>query len=156
MDAQRKWNRFCRLFDEKIEKQKNGCWHWTGFTRPGTHPYGRISFEWGTERIQLAHRFAWLRAKGSLDPLINVLHSCDNPRCVNPDHLFLGTQQDNVADATAKKRMRGTANNLHSAKLTRAQAIEIRDSDETGKVLAKKFGISQGAVSLIKQSKTWK
>jgi HNH endonuclease len=154
MDATRKWNRFCRLFDEKIEKQENGCWHWTGFTRPGSHPYGKIDFTWNGEKFQLAHRFAWLRKHGSLDPLVKVLHSCDNPRCVNPDHLFLGTQQDNIADATAKGRMRSPSGNRNAARLTLAQSEQVKAATGTQKEIAARFGISQSMVSLIKLGKT--
>ena len=154
MNPQRKWERFCKSFDSKFVKRENGCWEWTACVRPGSHPYGKIGFWWNEKYIQLAHRFMWLRVYGELNDKIEVLHRCDNPRCVNPDHLFLGTQQDNVADAAAKKRMRGRFN-LNGTKISFDQAVQIRLASGTHAEIASRFGITASMVGLIRRGKAW-
>jgi hypothetical protein len=77
------------------------CWLWTGSRN--AQGYGNISHE---GRHLVAHRLAWLLWRGPIDVDIKVLHRCDTPPCCNPDHLFLGTQADNVADMVAKGRHR--------------------------------------------------
>lgn len=95
-----------------------------------------------------AHRFAWTLANGPIPDGLFVLHKCDNPPCINLDHLFLGTQQDNVADRVAK----GRTGYRPVAKLTRDQVEALRFSSrgET-KSLAREFGISQPYASRIRR-----
>src|SRR5438034_5336909 len=77
------------------------CWLWTGSIRPD----GRGWTTFGRERgIILAHRLAWELTNGPIPDGIAVCHHCDNPRCVRPDHLFLGTQRDNLRDMRKKGR----------------------------------------------------
>jgi hypothetical protein len=76
----------------------DGCWERGGSDR---HGYGLISIH---NRQQLAHRYSWELHNGPIPTGINVCHHCDNPRCVRPDHLFLGTQKDNLRDMSAKGR----------------------------------------------------
>ena len=85
-------------FWEKVEKS-DGCWLWTGAKI--TQRYGALNVD-GV--IDLAHRLMWKMAYGPIPDGLQVLHHCDNPPCVRPDHLFLGTQQHNVRDAIRKKR----------------------------------------------------
>ena len=87
-------------FEEKINKTKN-CWLWTGGKVTG----GYGSFKIDGEKI-LAHRFSYLQYVGAIPDGMNVCHSCDVPACVNPDHLWIGTQQDNVDDMINKGRAR--------------------------------------------------
>ena len=82
----------------------HGCWEWTGCIN--NHGYGKIMVLVGEEyKAALAHRVSWFLETGSW-PERNVLHECDNPKCVRPDHLFLGNQLDNVHDCISKGRFR--------------------------------------------------
>lgn len=87
-------------FWPRVDKNGDGgCWLWRGAL--DDKGYGRIKIAKG---MRLAHRISWLLKKGPIGDL-NVLHKCDNPACVNPDHLFLGTHSDNMKDCWAKGRM---------------------------------------------------
>lgn len=126
-----------------------GCWEWLG-TR-WANGYGRI----GDKK---AHRIAWERANGRPIPTgMLVCHRCDNPPCVNPAHLYLGTHRDNVRDRMERERgQRGT--DVNTAKLTEEQVHEIRarcDRGEVHRTVAADFGISQVMVSLIARRKSW-
>jgi hypothetical protein len=87
----------------KINKADNGCWIWTGCTRRG---YGSLGWneEDGTKVMEYSHRLSWLCFRGEIPDGLNVLHKCDTKRCINPDHLFLGTQRDNIHDSIRKGR----------------------------------------------------
>lgn len=95
-------------FESKVERIPfHTCWEWTGslMTRSDEgHRYG--SFYYGG-RSELAHRVSWLISRGPIPEGLWVLHRCDNPGCVNPDHLFLGTQTDNMQDCARKGRAEG-------------------------------------------------
>lgn len=85
-------------------KSENGCWNWTASTIKG---YGQMYYRApGSDRIEklYAHRFAYQTFVGPIPPGVVVRHSCDNPLCVNPDHLLLGSQQDNRADMAKRGR----------------------------------------------------
>lgn len=131
------------------------CWIWTA----GRNALGYGSFKFGPRRGQLAHRVSWELAHGAPGQL-HVLHRCDNPPCVNPAHLFLGTHQDNMDDMYAKGRRvpaRGERN--RHAKLTVEQVQEIRDRYAGGEIqisLAKAFGVSQPAISQIVRRAHWR
>lgn len=87
-------------FWSKVQKT-DGCWEWQG--GHFTHGYGRA---WDGERQVLAHRLAFVLASGAIPDGMHVLHKCDVPLCVNPEHLFLGTHADNMADCGEKGRRR--------------------------------------------------
>jgi hypothetical protein len=87
-------------FAEKLADAESGCLEWQG--RKNKHGYGIFCIG-HTEKV-LAHRFAWQMMRGEIPKGLNVLHRCDNPKCVKLDHLFVGTQADNVADMWAKGR----------------------------------------------------
>ncbi len=142
-------------FDTKyIGEPNSGCWLWTaGVDGAG---YGCIS-EDITRRILSAHRVSWELHKGLIPDGQRVLHRCDNPPCVNPDHLFLGTQKENVQDCKTKGRLnraRGEKQGL--AKLTENQIIAIRQSIKNLGLTALEYGISRSTVSAIRNKKTWK
>lgn len=133
-----------------------GCWEWTGHRDP--NGYGRLSVN-GTPT--LAHRLSWTVFKGPLKPEQFVLHRCDNPRCVKPEHLFLGTQQDNTADKMAKKRhrfgvSRGTAHG--QSKLTEAQVRFIRSADGSSQEIADRLDniVSSRQVRDIRTGRLWR
>ena len=81
--------------------KREACWIWTGGTTRGGYGYFRLSH---SRKSMRAHRFAYYDFHGPFDPSMFVLHHCDNPRCVRPDHLFLGDQKANIADMVAKGR----------------------------------------------------
>lgn len=124
------------------------CWIWTASVRNG---YGQF----GTpEGIQPAHRVAWTLANGDIPDGLIVCHRCDNPPCVRPDHLFLGTQLDNVRDMIDKGR--AAFRERHpNARLTASQAAAIRTDTRKQKAIADDYGISQTHVSHIKRGLVW-
>lgn len=103
-------------------------------------------------KIVGAHRYAYERHVAKIPDGLHVLHKCDNPLCVNPDHLFLGTNQDNVDDKMRKGRL-DRRDNEHNArcKISNEQVREIRESGESGVVLGKRYGVSRNQISYIKR-----
>jgi hypothetical protein len=120
-----------------------GCWEWTGVRNPKGYGVLRVG-----EGNKLAHRLTWEHENGKIPVGISVLHRCDNPGCVRPAHLFLGTKADNSADMIAKKR--------HHTKLTEAQVKAIRRSSDTNTELGFKYGVSRVLVGRIRCGKAWR
>jgi hypothetical protein len=112
---------------------------------------------WAHGRLVGVHRLAWQEANGrEVPPGLLVRHSCDNPPCIEPSHLLLGTVADNNRDRDERGRhraLRGSENGR--AKLTEAQANEIRLSGASGPVLAARYGISRSTVSLIRKGRRY-
>lgn len=139
------------------------CWPWTG----GVSGKGYGSFQSGSKRNGTAkkidaHRFSYLLHKGEIPKGLNVCHTCDNPPCVNPDHLFLGTTRENALDMTRKDRwacgVRG-GEMAHSSKLTLAQVEEIKRRYAAGEkqvALASVYGVRQTTISRIVRGDSWK
>jgi len=89
-------------FWSKVDKSGD-CWEWTGYRE--RYGYGRVSMvAIGMSNKVLAHRAAWILTHGEIPSGMNICHTCDNPICVNPSHLFLGTHQDNMRDRDSKGR----------------------------------------------------
>jgi hypothetical protein len=127
-----------------------GCWFWTGHRM--ANGYGQFSYKL---KPILAHRAAWIAHRDEhLSRDICVLHTCDNRWCVNPDHLFLGTYQDNSDDKCRKGRQMWGEKNWNS-KLTCAQIKAIRADTRLQRIIGEEHGIPQNAVSLIKSRKIW-
>jgi len=133
------------------------CWEWSG--AKNLAGYGKVT--WSGKTIA-AHRAFWEQYNGPAGDAC-VLHRCDNPACVNPDHLFLGSQSDNVRDMDDKgRRVVGFAagERCHLAKLTEADVVEIRRLGGGGglrqKDIAAMFGVSQPLVGLIVRREIWR
>ena len=140
---------------------ESGCWQWTGpLSKQGYGHFSKIESGKGFGRGTAAHRFSYELFKGPILPGLFVLHSCDNPACVNPAHLDVGTQKTNMRDCVSRGRFRGfwkakrgSANQL--AKLTEADVIDIRSSSLSIKALAEKYGVDRTNVHQILTGKTW-
>lgn len=142
------------------------CWVWKGFTRPDG--YGTC-WDAAQRRSERAHRVSWAIHMGPIPEGLAVLHRCDNPPCVNPNHLFLGTRSDNSADKVAKGRQaRGPAMSAavkaNAARgerhgmttLTFAQVEQIRARvEERPAILAAEFGVSRQTIVRIIKRQTW-
>lgn len=135
-------------------KDVNGCWEWQGARHRqgyGNFPYKRS--------VHLAHRISWKLFKGEIPINMKVCHKCDNPPCVNPDHLFLGYQKDNVNDMFKKQRKDHKGEKHPRVKLTKQQILEIRDLLNRGitqEIICSKYGITNSHVGSIKHRRTWK
>ncbi len=129
------------------------CWLWMGGR---TRSYGHI---WRDGRMIRVHRLAWELLVAPIPEGVCVLHHCDNPLCVNPKHLFLGTHADNRADCVAKNR-HSVGERHGMAKLTSGEVRWIRKAYaaglETQQELADRFGVSQYATWAIIHPLTWK
>lgn len=144
-------------FDEKYTIEPSGCWVWkTGAAFKQRHP----DFRFDGGYIKASH-FSWQRAKGKLSEGEQVLHTCDNPRCVNVDHLFIGDHLANMQDKARKGRShrpRGERNGR--ARITRFVATEIRRLYAAGGIsqqkLADRFGLAQPTVSQIIRNEVWR
>lgn len=133
---------------------KNDCWEWQGYkSRKG---YGQIQID---HRVTAAHRVAWELTHGPIREGLQVCHKCDNPPCVNPNHLFLGTNDDNVADKMSKNRQVHGVNHPH-AKLTDAQVVEARQRFAEGGIsiaaLARRYGVSGVSMRSVILRATWR
>ncbi len=135
-------------FFAKVKKTET-CWLWAGTT----NDYGYGVFLLPGEKPVRAHRFSYEIANNVSVPANKVvMHVCDNPRCVNPDHLKVGTKRDNNLDSAYKGR-KPSGERHWACKLTETQVAAIIADPATHSVIAKKYGISQGHVSRIKSGK---
>jgi hypothetical protein len=139
------------LLDRVVPKirVKEDCWEWTGAHIP--QGYGTINYKGKTVR---AHRAVWMACFGEIPKDLFVLHDCDNPGCVNPDHLLLGTNRDNVQDMIMKGR-RGRPN----VKLTEDQVREIKSMLKsecyTLQEIGDTFGVTLTCIYQIKSGANW-
>jgi hypothetical protein len=152
-------------FWSKTKVSNSGCIEWIaarGKNTNGTIGYGQFHMgERGSKkrRMYSAHRIAWELTNGPIPDGMKVLHKCDNQACVRPDHLFIGTQYDNVADMISKGRKRAAYGQAQGSSILREdQVTEIRKSYKkhsrypdpgSSIALADKFGCSRGTITDI-------
>jgi hypothetical protein len=135
----------------------SGCWLWTGAVKE--LGYGVIGLGTRQQGVAKAHRVAWELHNGPIPAGMNVLHYCDMPGCVNPNHLFLGTLSDNAKDCVAKGRNFVPDNRGERAswgKLKLEDVAEIKTRKMTGRAYAEKFGVSKSAVFQIWRGINWR
>lgn len=135
-----------------VKKQPNGCWEWTG--PKNVYGYGRICFN---SKSFMAHRVSYEIFKGKLGRL-NACHTCDNPICVNPDHLFAGNQKQNMADCRSKNRIHH-GERTGGSKLTADVVSKIIAAGQSKKYshseIAEMFSISRSHVGQLLSGKQW-
>ncbi len=146
-----------RFMNKWTEDTSTGCWVWAATLN--NSGYGQIKVHFSklsSERQHvLAHRVSWQLFRGKIPKGIFVLHKCDNPKCVNPDHLFLGRPKDNIRDCIDKgKFVHGE--NTYNAKLTFKDVDKIRASDKKNIELAEEYNVSDNHISRIKNFKRWR
>jgi HNH endonuclease len=155
--------RFWKYVDKASDPR--GCWLWIGGS--DSDGYGRFR---GENSVMIrAHRFSWQLHRGQIPPGFEVLHTCDNPPCVNPLHLFLGTNELNVIDKVCKGRTaRGAkcrtkklyfGESNWKSKLTSQQVADIRELRRSGvgtTELARRFGVNRATIQRIVSGKSWK
>lgn len=148
-------------FKKWLSVQPDGCWVWLGSAKMRND---RPSKEWHGQwrnvkgEIELTNRAAWRLFVGPIPLDAQVLHRCDVPRCCNPEHLFLGSQADNVRDMWRKARAKpgvskGSAHGC--AKITESDVRAIRASAEKTAALAKTYSLARSTIDSIRQRKTW-
>lgn len=131
-----------------VAKAESGCWLWTAYRMK--NGYGNFRTP---ARHELAHRSSYRLFVGPLDQR-DVMHKCDNPSCVNPEHLSLGTRRENMRDASNKGRMRiGEAHGR--AKLSVEQATYALTAPGLQKEIAAALGVTQSHISAIRTGKVW-
>lgn len=142
-------------FEEKIFYSPDGCWYWIGQVSKSRHPsHVRPKIKIG-QSPELAYRFSYRHFKSEIPDGLCVLHTCDNPICVNPGHLFLGTKMDNTYDMMAKGR-KPIGERHYKTQLTDQQAIDIISSNESNKSLCDKFNVAYSVVWSLRKRRTFK
>ena len=128
-------------------RKSEGCWEWTAHCSNG---YGQIHVDGRKGRNVSTHRLSWVLTNGTIPASLCVLHYCDNPKCVRPDHLFLGTRADNNKDRDLKGRN-------GSAKLSANDVLAIRKigNSATYQEIAARFGITRSTVQRVLWGESW-
>ena len=133
-------------------------WVWTGYAPPNTSGmrYGRMKLPSGSGRAwALAHRYSWELRNGPVPDGLIVRHLCGLSLCVNPEHLAIGTHQDNADDRERDGNTRRGEKHGRSI-LTREDVIYIKTSGEKGCDLAKKYGVCEATISAVRTGRNWK
>lgn len=141
-------------FENGFLKQNDGCWVW--IRHRDNWGYGQI---WARNTMIRTHRISWILYRGEIPSNKLVLHHCDNPPCVNPDHLYIGTNQDNTNDKLLRGReakVRGEKNG--NSKLTENDVIKIRewlDCGESDVSISQMFCVNRSLIRYIRIGKSW-
>ena len=154
-----------RVLDRVVRVPFSGCWIFTGATND--FGYGIVGSGARGEPNERVHRITYKHFCGSIPDGMFVCHTCDVPSCCNPDHLFLGTNQDNVNDMVKKRRNSKPPRNLHivgsahpGSKLTEQQVLLIRDTYRKGfgtqQDIAKAYGVARQTISKIVNNQRFK
>lgn len=155
------WLRFWRDTDKNgpVYHNLGQCWVWKRGALSRKCPYGQISVK---HRMVRVHKFSWEIHNGPVPAGLSVLHKCDTPLCVNPHHLFVGTQKDNQEDMVAKGR-ESRGESRPASKLTEGQVKDIRQryrkiakGHGNGAALAREYGVSKQTILSIISGKTWR
>ena len=133
--------------------QKTGCWLWTGALN--NKGYGVIKIGGRKGKLCLAHRVSYETYVESIPSQQCVLHHCDVRNCINPKHLFIGTNKENSEDMVIKERS-ARGERQGTSKLTATDVLSIRKDSRMHRVIAADFGISRTNVGVIKSHKSWK
>lgn len=140
-----------KRFHEKYEISENGCWLWNS-----RDSRSRACSFWFRKVRMTAYRASYLMHKGEIPKGMVVRHKCDDPACVNPEHLELGTQIDNCADKVLRGRCNAKAGSAHSnTSLTEKDVLDMRASSESRKALAIRYGLHYMTVTDIIKRRTW-
>jgi len=158
-----------RFWSHVTKGNNNDCWEWFG--AHDHFGYGHLKI---LGKLVSSHRLSWVLHKGKIPLNMCVLHRCDNPKCINPDHLFLGTKKDNNLDKETKGRANHAFGNRHgryvspwdsrgeknsNAILTKKQVIMVREMAKKGysiALLSRKLSVSEGCLRNIVKRRTWK
>jgi hypothetical protein len=147
---------FPQRFWRKVSKTES-CWIWTGNKSSGR--YGEIN-KFGGHHLIKSHRASWILHYGPIPEGYSVCHRCDNPACVRPDHLWIGTHDQNMKDMVSKGRSRGLSGERHNlAKLNQDAVAYIRKhhnpQKRIGGMLARKFGVTRHTICSVFHNKSW-
>lgn len=143
-------------FWSRVHLQAEGCWLWDKTHSAKQYP----KFRWDG-KLQSVHRISWQIEHGPIPKGIDVLHHCDNRACTRPDHLFLGTDSENMRDMVSKGRQNYLYGEFHpNSVLNEDQVLEIRRLYATGRYtqeeLAKQFGVYRKTISKVVNLLTWR
>lgn len=145
-----------RLLAKTDIRSENECWEWRGWCHPFGH--GQIGRGSRAEGLAYTHVVSWEHANQMRVPDgMIVRHTCDNPKCVNPKHLIIGTKKDNTQDMIARRRHRfGDAHSTKLKEIDVAAILERLRNGETQQSVADTYGVARSLIGLIKNGKRWK
>lgn len=156
--AQRNKNQEIKFWEKVRITNADDCWEWIASKNRKGYGNFYISLGNSKELHTMAHRFSWCLEFGKVPDGMSVCHKCDNPSCVNPSHLFLGTAKDNVQDMIKKGRSAHQRGYKNHSVIGWDEVYRIRElglCGNTGISLAKQFGVSISTISRILRKRSW-